>query len=364
MTGKKNKQTKQGNQPMQVVQSKRAKKRANAAQRQDNQNMASQGAMATVGVAQGKVKKTSRPKMNTLRNGDCHIVHREYIQDLTAQNANPSLFNVAANLPCNPGQAGTFPWLSKIAANFESYKFNKLKFCYETEAPSSLGGTQVLAVDYDASDAAPLTKQQALAYRGSVRSPPWQNCCHTSLKEDLSKEKTYYVRTGAVPANTDVKLYDVGNLYAINQGVTTAAAVTGELYVEYDVTLMTPLYEQSATSGIMTAAAGTVASPLLNGVATGSIGITQALTVMTMSGLIIGQEYLALVICANSATLTLGTYVGCTQKTYLGAGNGSVDNATATTFTATAATASFVVSANNAPGATQLVVTALTGAGI
>jgi hypothetical protein len=360
MTGQK--KTKQANTPAQQVQSKRAKKRANAAKRQDSQAMGNQGAMSTVGVAQGKVKKTGKPKMQTLRNGDCHIVHREYIQDLTAQGSSPSTFNVAATLSCNPGQAGTFPWLSKIAANFESYKFNKLKFCYETEAPSSLGGTQVLAVDYDASDAAPLTKQQALAYRGSVRSPPWQNCCHTSIKEDLSKEKTYYVRPGAQPANTDIKTYDVGVLYAINQGVTTGGAVTGELYVEYDVTLMTPLYEPAATSGLMTAAAGTVASPLLAGVATGSIALSQALTVVTMTGLIIGQEYVAIYLDANAVTVTYGTFVGLTQKTYLGEGNGGVD--VGFTFTPTASTASFAITAGGAPGASQLVVTALTGAAI
>jgi len=223
----------------------------------------------------------------------------------------------------------------------------------------------VLAVDYDASDAAPLTKQQALAYRGSVRSPPWQNCCHTSLKEDLSKEKTYYVRPGAQPANTDIKTYDTGVLYAINQGVTTGGAVTGELYVEYDVLLMTPLYEPSAVSGLMVAAAGTAASPLLAGVATGTIAISQALTVVTMTNLLPGQEYLATLYSTNSVLLPFSAYTGATQKNYIpGPGNGNESYANGTTFTATASTASITITASGATGATWFAVCALVGAAV
>jgi hypothetical protein len=353
--------SKKGQAPMQPVQSKRAKKRANQAK--NAPAMSNPGQMASVGVAQGKTKRTARPKMTTLRNGDCHIVHREYIQDLLAQASSPSTFNVAAALAINPGLSATFPWLSKIAANFESYRFSKLKFCYETEAPSSLGGTQVLAVDYDASDVAPTTKQQALAYRDSVRSPPWQNCTHNSLKEDLSKQKTFFVRYGAQPANTDIKLYDTGNLFAINQGVTTGGAVTGELYVEYDVLLMTPLYEPIATvaaSGGMTTSTATLASPLLAGVASGSLPITQSLTTVTVNNLVVGQEYLVSYVCNGAGvTMTFGTPVGWTQKTALG--NGLVNSATVT-YTATATTASLVITASGAPSTAYFSVAAFTTA--
>jgi hypothetical protein len=350
--------SKKGQPPMQPVQSKRAKQRAKRPQ-QNAPAMSNQGQMATVAAAQGKVKKTSRPKMNTLRNGDCHIVHREYIQDLTAQATSPSTFNVAASLPINPGLAVTFPWLSKIAANFESYRFSKLKFCYETEAPSSLGGTQVLAVDYDASDVAPTTKQQALAYRDSVRCAPWQNCTHNSLKEDLSKQKTYFVRYGAAPANTDIKMYDTGNLFAINQGVTTGGAVTGELYVEYDVTLMTPLYENTAVpvSGAMTTTTATIASPLLAGVVSGNLAITQNLTTATVAGLTVGQEYLVLYTCA-AASVSLATFVGWTLKTTLPSGGATA----ACTLVATAATASLVITALAAPGTADFCVVAFNAA--
>lgn len=208
-----------------------------------NTNNTNQGPISrTAPVATSKNTKTQRPKMRTMKNGDCHIIHREYISDINASSGSPSIFSVTP-FAVNPGQSSTFQWLSKVASNFESYKFNKLKFDYETEAPTSLGGTLMLTLDYDATDPPPVSKQQAMAYRGSVRSAPWTPCCHTSILEDLSKNKTYFVRPGSQPANTDIKLYDVGNLFVISKGVTTADAALGELYVDYDVMLMTPIYE-------------------------------------------------------------------------------------------------------------------------
>jgi hypothetical protein len=183
--------------------------------------------------------------MKTKPNGDAYIKHREYIADITAATGTPTAFGIAP-FAINPGQETTFPWLSRIAKNYESYKFDSLVFSYETEAPSSLGGTLVMTVDYDASDDAPTTKQQAMTYRSAVRSAPWTSCSHISLGEDLHKAKTNFVRPGLQPANTDIKTYDIGNLFVISQGVTTASAVLGELYVEYKVNLMTPVYEPAA----------------------------------------------------------------------------------------------------------------------
>jgi hypothetical protein len=299
-------------------------------------------------------RRQGRPSTSFTLGGDCRIVHREYIQDLTAQASSPSLFNVAANLPVNPGQAVTFPWLSQVAKSFESYRFNRLDFVYATEAPSTLGGTQILTLDYDATDAPPTGKQQALDLRAAVRSAPWKNCVHRSAREDLHKQKSYFVRPGAQPANTDIKMYDVGNFFAINQGVTTGGAVTGELYVEYDVTLMTPTIEFEATGegafGVMTAAAGTVASPMLAGVPSGTIPITQALTVMSFSDLVIGQEYLVEQIwTADAVNTTFGALTGWTATTNPLLG-GAANGGNGFTAVATETTASVAITISGAPG--------------
>jgi len=224
----------------------------------------------TAPIAKSKTVRGSRPEIKTMSNGDCLIHHREYIMDIIAGAGTPSPYTVQ-QLPINPGQVGTFQWLSRVASNYESYVFQSLKFSYETEAPTTLGGTLVMTVDYDASDPSPITKQQAMAYRSSIRSAPWTACSHVSLREDLSKSKTNFVRIGAQPPNTDIKTYDIGNLFVISQGVTTTGATLGELYVEYSVLLMTPVFENVTSlvpvgglangTGVLTAA-----NPFGNGV--------------------------------------------------------------------------------------------------
>jgi hypothetical protein len=204
-----------------------------------------EGKMSAAPVVMSKTRRTNKPAIFTKPNGDCRIRHREYIAEVTAGATNPSVFKVT-QYAINPGQAATFPWLSRISANYESYVFEELRFKFETEAPTSLGGSLVLAVDYDASDPEPTSKQQAMTYRSSVRSAPWAPCEHRSLPEDLHKSKTNFVRINAQPNGTDIKTFDIGNLYVISQGVLTGGSVLGELYVEYVVNLLTPVYESVA----------------------------------------------------------------------------------------------------------------------
>jgi hypothetical protein len=255
-----------------------------------------------------------------MRNGDCRVVHREFIQDVTGGTGAPSIFKVS-QLAINPGQAAVFPWLSSVARNFESYRFKKLRFCYETEAPSSLGGSLLLSVDYDANDAAPTTKQQAMAYRNAVRSAPWEPCCHTSAQEDLNKLKTHFVRPNTQPANTDLKLYDVGNLFIVSQNVSTALAILGELYVEYDIELLTPVYDLQSGSGTFDAGSGiTAAAPFgtaASGLATGPILLSIAGTpTLTINNVVVGQEislYSAIIGTVITA-INYTTPVGMTAK--------------------------------------------------
>lgn len=187
-------------------------------------------------VATAKVRRVSEPKYSSQNNnnGDITITHREYIVDIAG-----SVTFTSLQASINPGLSGVFPWLSGVAQRYESYRFDSLKFCFETEAPTSATGTVLLVSDYDASDSAPENKTQAMAYRSSVRSPPWSDCCSQALREDLSKRSSYYVRNGALAANQDVKLYDTGNLFVCTQGQANTNTI-GELYVEYRIRLMTP----------------------------------------------------------------------------------------------------------------------------
>jgi hypothetical protein len=49
-----------------------------------------------------------------------------------------------------------------------------------------------------------------------------------------------YVRSAGVPANTDIKTYDVGRFYVATSNTPSSPTTLGELYVTYEIELITP----------------------------------------------------------------------------------------------------------------------------
>jgi hypothetical protein len=160
------------------------------------------------------------------------VVHREYVAEVAGTTA-----WTTTKYPIQAAIQTLFVWLSTVASNFEKYRFRKLRFCYETESPTSQAGSIVFVVDYDALDAAPTSKQEALSSKCFARGAPWEEF---SVDCDLSSDAQVvklWTRSTDVPSGADARLYDVGNLFVGTQG---ASGSTGELWVEYDVELHTP----------------------------------------------------------------------------------------------------------------------------
>jgi hypothetical protein len=203
------------------------------------------GGRMTAPVATTRSVTTVKPRMRSGASGDLTVHHREFVRDVAG-----SIAFATVSYPINPGQVTLFPWLSSIAARYESYRFNSLRFALNTTAPTSATGTVVLAIDYDALDVAPASKTQIMSYRSAVRGAPWQDTALSAMPEDIHRATSLYTRTTtAVPAAADLKTYDVGNLFVATQGQ-GAATVIAELYVEYDVTLLTPQLDSGFGSGL------------------------------------------------------------------------------------------------------------------
>lgn len=180
------------------------------------------------------INRSGIPSIRYRPNGDVRVAHREFILDLPG-----SVAFAITTINLNPGLPAVFNWLYRIAQSFESYIVHNLQICFETESSTGSTGTVVMAIDYDAADAPPSTKAQALAYRGTVRAAPWTAACHTSLLEDLRKRSSYFIRGGSLVTGQDVTLYDVGNLHLITQGMANTATV-GEIWIKYDIEFRTP----------------------------------------------------------------------------------------------------------------------------
>lgn len=179
--------------------------------------------------------KTGKPAVSSSPKGDgsIRVKHREYLFDL-----NGATNFTLTKIEINPGLS-YFTWLSGLASLYESYVFNSLSFDYESVSGTGQSGTVMIAVDFDAADSSPLTKQELMAMQGAVRTAPWQSCIYDAANQNLQKFGIQrYVRSGPIGSNLDIKTYDVGNLFVASSG--SSISPCGEVYVTYDITLHTP----------------------------------------------------------------------------------------------------------------------------
>lgn len=234
------------------IPKQRSMKNGNPRQRKPSRFSSNSGKMVSAPVAFSRRRSTTVPVVR--QDSNCaRIVHEEYFADVVSTG---TPFAVTS-YPIQPAVGTIFPWLSTIAQRYESYRFNKLCFLYKTQAATTAVGTVLMAVDYDPQDAAPVTKQQALSYRGAVRGAPWDSfelCCDS---RDVNKLPQRFTRAGSVSLS-DLKTFDVGNLHVCVQGV--AAATVGELYVKYEVELYTPQVGDSIGGYYTTVGAGEAAA--------------------------------------------------------------------------------------------------------
>jgi len=195
-------------------------------------------------AAQSRIMRTAKPQLRSLPNGDIVVSHREFIRDIPG-----STGFAVSGLPVSPGRNVTFPWLAQIAANYESYLFRRLKFEFLTSSPTSAGGKMMIMLDYDALDADPSNKLEVMAQRNACSCSSWESMTHTSLYEDLTKRKTYFVRVSPFTVTgTSSRQSDCAFLYLATQGQADTSFI-GELYVEYEILLMTPNLEDLGVGG-------------------------------------------------------------------------------------------------------------------
>lgn len=172
------------------------------------------------------------------------VSHTEYIADVTAAG---SAF-ATTRYVINPGLNVSFPWLANMANNYESYRFKKLEYHYKPICPTTTPGKVILAIDFDASDAAPNSKLIMNAYEGAVSCSPWDMIGYKATTSNLNKFGVQrFCRAGAAPTGTDIKTYDIGNLFIGTANTPSTSTTLGELYVNYEVEFYTPQLPPSVT---------------------------------------------------------------------------------------------------------------------
>lgn len=180
------------------------------------------------------------------------LSHSEYVMDVYAPPEGQRAVDILMSL--NPGERNTFPMLSQIAANFETYRLKQCIITYKPLLSSWLTengqvGQVVIASQYNTQKQKWTTKEQMLAQTGSTSSRVIEGVAH-GVECDVKKLPTdgkFFVRTGMPEggvtqlheydhAFTQIRVQDVPTV-----GTNSAANVTlGEIHISYTVELSKP----------------------------------------------------------------------------------------------------------------------------
>jgi hypothetical protein len=226
------------------------------------------------------------------------VTKDEYIGDIAG-----TVAFTTTQYSVQPGQAATFPWLSIEAKQWEKYEFQKLEFYLKPEVTqyttNANSGKVILSFDSDASDPAPLNKQEAEDVLPMADGMSYQTINLNIPKFILSSHHdSFYVRPGNLPGGSDIKTYDLGNLFVSTVGQGGAVANMMELRVRYTCTLMIPILENTAAAPqnnqvtflVDSSAALTTATPyqpLLAAASSTSRPVTNGLNVVNTAGSIV-----------------------------------------------------------------------------
>jgi len=177
-------------------------------------------------------------KFNGRSTASIDVRHSELVDSVN--NFTAFTLDIAAYIQPGTGVATPFTWLPGIASLYESYRVNRITFRYVPSCSTATDGAVLMGIDYDAADPNPVALTQLSSYQGSVRGSAWTAL---SLSYNLASSRVhgvnFYTRDADVP-DTDIKTYDCGAFYLATYGASVNNAVIGELWVDYDITFITP----------------------------------------------------------------------------------------------------------------------------
>lgn len=214
-------------------------------------------------------------------------------------------FHICYKFALNPGQAKTFPILSQEAKVYEKYVFEELEFfTVPLVSEYALGGQQgetSLAINFNPALPPPASQTATLSLKPYDANLPCLPLKIRCSKSDLTQTTAMFVRSGGLPGNSDIKTYDVGNLYVTCEGLYETPFNICRLFVRYKCRLfnrvvltdqgspqnMSCAYFQTEYGGQTLSASGahdTALFPVVTCNGIGMIGMSSGILTFTGSG--------------------------------------------------------------------------------
>jgi len=178
---------------------------------------------------------------------EVRVTHREFVKSISVP-SDPTNFN-NYTLDINPSNEVLFPWLSRIARNYQQYKINGMVFTFKSMtseyASSGSLGTVGIATNYNVNDK---PYENLVAFENSqfaVVNKPSLNIVHAiECKEFARNGLQLYVRDASSESTniSDARFYDYAKVQIMTEGLPQAVDTTlGQLWVSYDITLLKPI---------------------------------------------------------------------------------------------------------------------------
>jgi len=181
------------------------------------------------------------PSFASLNSG-MRVAHREYVGDVLG-----SILFKNQTYQISPTNSQLFPWLSKLATNFEEYDIHGLVFYFNTTCGSAISSTNNalgvvgMTTAYDPTDPDFGTKREAEDYGGCVSGVPSCSLLHpVECKPRSNVLDRLYTLVNPVVDPEDLKFYSHGKLNVFTQGMQIDNVNLGELWVSYDIEFFNP----------------------------------------------------------------------------------------------------------------------------
>lgn len=151
-------------------------------------------------------------------------------------------------LPLNAGEGITFPWLNSVAMRYEKYRFKSLKFFYVPSISKMYGGAVAMCPIYDPADTPPTSRRELYNAEGAVHAPVHEHLSLTIPERRLNETKFNRGNHKDLIDANELRLSDLGyltiTLFDLDSSLATtiqaAAAAYGDVFVEYEVELISP----------------------------------------------------------------------------------------------------------------------------
>lgn len=165
--------------------------------------------------------------------------------DLVASIEGSPSFAIEGDYSVNPGLTVPFSFLSRVAVNFQQYRFLRCRFRFEPACSTATSGTILISPDYNSKENPPTSLSTAMNNIGSLSTNSWRPLTvDLAPKAMFSLGKMKNIRNGAITG--ELNTYDAARVYVCVEGQSDTNSI-GLLYIDYTVELSLPQVSLSST---------------------------------------------------------------------------------------------------------------------